>query len=46
MRQIMQKDSAEFKSYKKMQHGKKLNAVKNNRVDIVDRDVLGQSLVA
>ena len=37
------KDSAEFKKLQEDATWKKLNAVKNNRVDIVDRDVWARS---
>ncbi len=37
------KDSAEFKKLQEDATWKKLNAVKNNRVDIVDRDVWAKS---
>ncbi|MDF4069142.1 iron citrate ABC transporter substrate-binding protein, partial [Staphylococcus aureus] len=37
------KDSAEFKKLQEDPTWKKLNAVKNNRVDIVDRDVWARS---
>ncbi len=40
------KDSADSRNYKKMRHRKKFKSGKNNRVDIVDRDVSSRGLIS